>query len=213
MKSLLLNYRKWLFLAGMIMSVTSNSYAKNIGMIAQVYPITEVDFIEFIQERASHMEQDGSLNSLQGTMQTRANQYRDRPKSVGGIKKVTQVKTWLFDPGIVLDHDIISPDGKIIAFRGTYVNPLIYVSLSRTLIFYDADDKAQHEWAIALDKKLKGRDKVILVNGSLLNEEKYFSKAIFFDQEGRLTQRFGISHVPATVDQEGKSLRIHEVIP
>ncbi len=39
------------------------------------------------------------------------------------------------------------------------------------------------------------------------------SKArLYFDQNGVITGKFGIGHVPATVEQEGKMLRIREVV-
>ncbi|KXS30377.1 MAG: Type-F conjugative transfer system protein TraW, partial [Candidatus Gallionella acididurans] len=34
---------------------------------------------------------------------------------------------------------------------------------------------------------------------------------VFYDQGGTLTRRFGITHVPAIVRQEGKRLRIDEL--
>lgn len=107
----------------------------------------------------------------------------------------------------------MTAEGKLIAQRGTHVNPLVLAPLNKTLIFYDADDKEEIEWVSKLDKKLNGKDKLILVKGSILQEEKRFSKSIYFDQAGRLTNRFNISHVPATVTQEGNKLRINEVKP
>jgi conjugal transfer pilus assembly protein TraW len=62
------------------------------------------------------------------------------------------------------------------------------------------------------DKKLKGRDKLILINGSVLDQEKHFKKPIYFDQAGKLTSRFGITHVPAIITQEGMKLIVTEVM-
>lgn len=186
-------------------------YAKDLGAIGQVYPINEVDFLDFIQSRALAMQQNGLVTKLQNDMQKSAALYRDRPTAVVGLTPAIESKSWLFDPSIVLDHDVISQDGKIIATQGTRVNPLVHVSLSKTLIFYDADDKKEIEWVTQLDKKLKGKDKFILVKGSILNEEKRLSKQVYFDQSGRLIARFNIKHVPALVSQEGAYLRISEV--
>jgi conjugal transfer pilus assembly protein TraW len=209
----ILNSKRRLAFLGLTLSLTTFCYAKNIGTIGQAYPILEEDFIEFIQTRASDLEKSGSFTALQNSMKTKAKQYRDRPTRVEGIGKTQKEKSWLFDPSIVLDHDVNTPDGRTIAFRGTHINPLAYVPLSKILIFYDADDKNQHDWAVNLNKKLKGKDKIILVNGSMLDEEKSFPNPIYFDQSGRLSKHFGIHHVPAVVDQDGMLLRIREVKP
>ena len=187
------------------------SFAKDLGVMGEIYPINEPDFLEFIQSRVQAMEKSTQWNQLKNTMQERAERYRDRPTVVTGIQRATQTRSWFFDPSIVLDHDVRTPDGTLIAISGTRVNPLVRISLSKTLIFYDADDVAEVKWATALDKKLKGHDKLILVNGSMLGQEKRFSKPIYFDQAGRLTTHFGIHYVPAIIEQSGLSLKITEV--
>lgn len=206
---------KYLFVLtlGILSCTGSFCYAKNVGTIGQIYSIEEIDFLDFIQARASLMQQNGGLKNLQQTMQQRAISYRDRPTPVENITHTVTAKSWAFDPSIVLDHDVFTADGKIIAKSGTRVNPLNYVPLSKTLIFYDADDKNEVDWVTQLDSKLKGKDKLVVVKGSVLQEEKRLSKTIYFDQSGKLTKRFGIEHVPATVTQEGSLLRISEVKP
>jgi conjugal transfer pilus assembly protein TraW len=207
--------KKYLLLVIAILTSGSSgfSYAKNIGTIGQIYSIEETDFLEFIEGRALLMQQNGSFGNLQKAMQHRAESYRDRPNPVLGIEHAVTSKSWLFDSSIVLDRDVMAPNGSLIAAKGTRVNPLDYVSFNKTLIFYDADDKKEREWVAQIDKKLNGKDKLILVKGSVLEEEKRLSKQIYFDQAGRLISRFGIKHVPAMVSQEEKLLRISEVKP
>ena len=50
------------------------------------------------------------------------------------------------------------------------------------------------------------------MNGSVLDAEKQMQQPIYFDQAGKLTTRFGITHVPAVVMQEGLYLKITEVL-
>jgi conjugal transfer pilus assembly protein TraW len=194
-----------------IMSMSLPIYAKNVGTIGQIYSIKEVDFLEFIQSRALSMQQNGLLNRLQNDMQKNAEEYRNRPTPVKNVAHSTETKSWILDPSIILDHDVLTPEGKLIAAQGTRVNPLAYIALSKALIFYDADDKKEMQWVLEMDKKLNGKDKVILVNGSLLIEEKRLGKQVYFDQSGHLAERFNIKHVPAIVIQEGQHLRVSEI--
>jgi conjugal transfer pilus assembly protein TraW len=203
--------RKIVLMLLISISMLHPAFAKDLGVMGETYPIVEIDFLEFIQSRASAFQQTGQWQHLQNKIQQDAIQYRDRPKRVSGILRVQNTKSWLFDPSIRLDHDVRTPDGKLIAYSGARVNPLALMTLSKALIFYNGDDPDQVAWVMAQDKALKGKDKLILVNGSVLQQEKRFNKSIYFDQERRLTSRFGITHVPAIIIQEGSKLRIKEV--
>ena len=51
----------------------------------------------------------------------------------------------------------------------------------------------------------------ILVGGSYLDLMKSWRMPVYFDQQGLLTRRLGITQVPALVSQEGLRLRIDEL--
>jgi conjugal transfer pilus assembly protein TraW len=193
-----------------------NGYTNNIdnlGIIGETYPIMEIDFLDYLYSRIELMQKNGEWKSIQNHAKQSAINYRDRPTKVEGMTRTAINKSWKYDPSIVLDHDVKTPDGKLIAKQGAVVNPLIYMPLTKTLIFYNSDDQDQVKWAIQLDKKLNGKDKLILVNGSVLEQEKIFKKVIYFDQAGKLISRFGITHVPAIVMQENLHLKIMEIVP
>ena len=95
---------------------------------------------------------------------------------------------------------------------GTKVNPLDTVSLSKALLFIDARDAAQVGRARGILDERGGKVKVILTGGSYLELMRRWKRAVFFDQEGTLTDKLGIRHVPAIVSQEGKRLRIDEFL-
>lgn len=195
----------------MICLTITNLYANDLGVMGETYPIVEVDFMDFIQSRIQMMNQNDQWKQLQNRVQNDAMRYRDRPKKVDGISRAVETRNWQFDPSIVLQHDVTLPDGKLIALAGTRINPFDYISLSKILIFYNGDDTDQVNWVLEQTKKLNKRIKLILVNGSVLTQEKKIKQPIYFDQAGKITSRFGITHVPATVSQEGTILRITEV--
>jgi conjugal transfer pilus assembly protein TraW len=56
------------------------------------------------------------------------------------------------------------------------------------------------------------RVKPVLIAGSWLDLTKQFKKQVYFDQHGVLSARFGISVVPAVIQQRGKQLEL-SVIP
>jgi conjugal transfer pilus assembly protein TraW len=95
---------------------------------------------------------------------------------------------------------------------GTRVNPLDTVSLSRPLLFIDARDTAQLDRAQRLLASARARVKLILTGGSYLDLMRRWKLAVFYDQQGHLTTQLGIRHVPALVTQDGKRLRIDELL-
>lgn len=204
-------YRVQVYRFLLMLLLTTALHAKDLGTMGDVYPIREVDLLSFIQSRVAELKKNGQWHAIENDMQQRAMRYRDRPSSVTGFTKATETKSWLFDPSITLARAVVSPDGKRLVPAGTHVNPLTRVSLSKSLIFFDGDDETQVKWVVTQTKAQQGRTKLILVNGSLLQQEQTFHQPLFFDQAGRLMKRFSIQRVPAMVSQQGLQLRITEV--
>jgi conjugal transfer pilus assembly protein TraW len=94
---------------------------------------------------------------------------------------------------------------------GTRKNPLEVVSLSRHLLFFDGRDPAQVGRVRQLIALYQGRVKPILVGGSYLDLMQSWHVPVYYDQQGLLTRRLGITQVPALVSQEGLRLRIDEL--
>ena len=132
-----------------------------------------------------------------------------RPTPVAGLTATQEARSWSYDPTVTLDRDIRDQKGNLIGAAGQRINPLDFVGLHEQLVFVDGDDTAQLDWAT------RGfgdpQAKIIFVAGSPLEAMSTRKRRFFFDQEGRLTQRFGIEHVPAVVAQAGRVLHVSEV--
>jgi len=102
-------------------------------------------------------------------------------------------------------------EGKVIAPPGTQINPLGTVSLSKHLLFFDARDAEQLKLARQLLERYHGKVKLILTGGSHLDLARKWKQAIYYDQQGTLTDKLRIRQVPALVSQEGSRLRIDEI--
>ena len=185
--------------------------SSNLGVHGQTYPILEQDFLQWIQTRLATLQQQGQLQALQQQWMKEAAKHADRPTPVTGITTTSLARTWRWDPSIQVSTTLRDTRGAVLVPAGTLVNPLNLISLRHGLVFYNADDPKQVRWAQKIDAQEKGEEKLILVQGSILSQTKIFQKPLYFDQEGRLTRRFHISHVPAIVTQEGLHLRIREV--
>ena len=86
--------------------------------------------------------------------------------------------------------------------------------MREALIFIDGNDKSQTEYGLSKYKELNEKVKIILINGSptdLMIEHKNKTQ-FYFDQDGVLTNKLGIKHVPAIVTQDGLRLKVTEVV-
>ena len=186
-------------------------FAKDLGVVGKTYAIQEEDFLTFIQKRMAHMQKNGEWAKLQDQFKERVARNADRPHPVDHLTRATTPKYWNYDPSIMVPYDLKDTEGRIFAKAGTSVNPLTIINLHKALVFFDGDDAKQVAWAENINTKLNGKIKLILVRGSVIEQEKRFLTPIYFDQEGRLTKRFSIQHVPAIVQQEGFHLKISEI--
>ena len=185
--------------------------ALDLGKIGPTYPIAEPSFLEFIEARLREKERSGEIQRLQGEAQARAIASINTPPPVSGVKPTEKARTHYYDPSFTLDANLHDDKGHVLFPAGTRKNPLEVVSLSKHLLFFDARDAKQLERARALIDHYEGKVKPILVAGSYMDLMKRWQIRVYYDQQGSLTRRLGITQVPALVSQEGLRLRIDEL--
>lgn len=193
--------------------LSSHSNAHDLGVVGKIYPIKETDLLELIQTRIVTMQKNGDWQKLQDQAKARVAKQIDRPQAISNIHRTVIAKSWRYDPSILVPYDLKDTDGNVFAKAGTRINPLSFTKLHTALVFYDGDDKEQVDWVKQINKKYDGKTKLILVNGSIVEQEKTFHQPIYFDQQGRLTTTFHITQVPSIVYQDGMELVIAEITP
>jgi conjugal transfer pilus assembly protein TraW len=129
-----------------------------------------------------------------------------------GIINAKENKEYFFDPTFILKEDLLDHKGQLIHKAGTKVNPLEQVPLSSDLIFINGDNLKQVEFALSHYEAKASKAKIILVKGAPMKLQKEHKIWIYFDQNGILTSKFGISQVPAVVRQDKLRLKISEVV-
>lgn len=185
--------------------------AESLGTIGPTYPIAEQNLLDLIMARLREKERSGELQRMEELAKARATQSITSPKPVPGLRRADTGRTYYYDPTFTLDRNITDENGQLLFPAGMKVNPLDVVSLSKHLLFFDARDPRQVARAKDLIETNQGRVKAILVGGSYLELIKAWNRQVFYDQDGALVRRLGITAVPAIVSQEGSRLRIDEV--
>ena len=181
--------------------------ARDYGQRGTVFPVIERDLLEQIHSRLAQMERSGETARLNEDLKRRTIARVNRPDPVAGIVRTSEARRWQFDPTITLAADIRGAKGELIHAAGTRVNPLDSVGLRADLLFLDGDDPDQLAWALKQDANAK----LILVKGAPLELMKARQRRFYFDQGGKLTDKFGIRATPARVRQNGRMLEVSEI--
>jgi len=195
---------------GLMLGATG-ARAMDLGVIGPTYEISEPHLLQMIEQRLRAKERSGELGRLEAQVRERGIATVKNPPPVTGLRATETVRTFYFDPSFTLDRNILGPQGELLFAAGTRKNPLEVVSLSRHLLFFDARDPRQVGRARQLIALYQGRVKPILVGGSYLDLMQSWHVPVYYDQQGLLTRRLGITQVPALVSQEGLRLRIDEL--
>ncbi|UEC01780.1 type-F conjugative transfer system protein TraW [Burkholderia vietnamiensis] len=189
----------------------TSAHATDLGVLGPTYEITEPHLLNMIEQRLREKERSGELARIEEEARARGTDTVRNPQPVASVHTTQSARTFYFDPTFTLDRNIVGAKGELLFPAGTRKNPLEIVSLSRHLLFFDARDSRQVLRARELLAHYQGKVKPILTGGSYLDLMKSWRIPVYYDQQGLLTRRLGITQVPALVSQEGQRLRIDEL--
>ena len=190
--------------------LVSSVFARDHGVMGQTWPIAEPDLLTTIDMKLKTLEGNGSIERMQRELVAKTEHRVRNPLPVAGISATQNDRSWMFDPSIVVENDVRDQKGNVIAARGARVNPLALIEMPIDLVFVDGRDAGQLAWATKNWSSEKA--KIIFVSGSPFDRMGEYQRRFFFDQQGKLTGHFGITHVPAVVSQKGQLLEVREVV-
>ena len=196
----------------LLISFTTQATVYDLGVVGQTYEIAEPDMLEGFYNKLRQAEADGKMAEVEERMKERFIAHANRPKGVV-LPRTQTHRVHYFDPSIVLSQDIVDHEGNVLWPSGTTVNPLDYVSMTQQWLFFDADDPEQAAWAHDYLKRYPNQVRPILTQGAVLELTEAWQIRLYFDQHGKYVEKFGIRTVPSLISQEGKKLRIDEIVP
>jgi conjugal transfer pilus assembly protein TraW len=199
-----------LLVAGAVVGIPVRTEARDYGQTGQAFPVIEPDLLATIETRLKRAEASGELARTNDMFAKRAEAKVRRPTPVAGITPARRAREWDFDPSVRVEQDIRDQKGNLIAAAGQSINPLDFVKIRQDLVFIDGDDDEQIAWATARYTDLNA--KIIFVSGSPIEAMTSRKRRFYFDQEGKLTSKFGIEHTPAIVRQTGRVMRVSEQV-
>ncbi|HBU8663685.1 TPA: type-F conjugative transfer system protein TraW [Klebsiella oxytoca] len=172
--------------------------AADLGTWGDLWPVREQDMLQLITQRLQKLQTSGQWDQTMDEFKQRVIENSQRPAPVEGIKRAEKYEQRWFDPSICLTEDLKDHEGRVFARKGEVVNPLKTVPFMQTLYFINGDDADQVAW---MKRQVPETlmSKIILVRGSVPDTSAALDSRIYFDQNGVLSQRFGLTAVPARI--------------
>lgn len=185
-------------------------FAKSLGVIGEIFPIRELSLLTLIEERLKTLSSSGALASQELAWQERAATSANRPHPVG-LRRAALSRISHYDPTLTLTSPVFNEHGAVLYPVGFRVNGLeARPDYKPCWLFLNGDDKAQVLWAKSFMRSCVN-PKIILTGGAVRDAEIALDSVIYFDQEGRLSKRFQLQAVPASITRNGNRLLIKEV--
>ncbi len=191
--------------------MSSQAYA--MESIGPVNPIEEPSMLEEIHKKLRELEANGEMERFKEEFVENTKRSVEEPQPVQNVITTREARSYHIDPTWTAPNTITTPDGKHIVQAGDSINPLDYITWSRKFLFFDARDSRQVELAAQIITAENGAVRAILVAGRPLDLTRAWKRQVYFDQGGSLVRKLGIRQVPALVYQDGKKLRVDEIVP
>jgi conjugal transfer pilus assembly protein TraW len=193
--------------------VSPLTQAADLGTWGDLWPVREQDMLQLITQRLQSLQSSGQWDQTMDAFKQRVIENSQRPAPVEGIKRAEKYEQRWFDPSIRLTEDLKDNEGRVFARKGDVVNPLKTVPFVQTLYFINGDDADQLAW---MKRQVPETlmSKIILVRGSIPDTSAALDSRIYFDQNGVLSKRFGLTAVPARITPAPSGERLNiEVFP
>ena len=183
--------------------VTSPVVAHDLGVHGSLFPIAEPDIRDVMMEQIKKVDWDKINNGMVDSAKT----YLDRLPSAG-LPRALETKTIWVDPSVIASSDISAPvkkeDGsyqwEVIVPAGSKVNPLEKITTVQRMLFFDAADADQVDFAVQALKKHKVALDLVLTGGNIKDVANLVGRPVFHANSALLAKA-KVDHVPALVGQ------------
>ena len=175
----------------------------NLGKIGNTFSIQEKDALEEIIEKAEKLDWEAFWKNYSKLIYKHFTVNFDLPKAENySVKKET--------PLYVLDINITDAYGNIIYPAGYTFNPLDYIKLPYTFVFFDGEDENEVKYVVERFGKTNNVY-FFVTKGNILILREQFKKENVYPVNNFILDRFKVKKTVSVVIQEGNYLKIEEV--
>lgn len=180
--------------------------AKDLGTVGNIYEITERDFLEEIQDRASGVDWNALMRDARARLEANIG------KVDKGFPKASDNATYYIDLTTKLDHPVYvrNKSGKpqLLYPKGYKFNVLDYVKFNQRYVVFDAERPEEVAWYKSMFVN-DPNSMPIISRGNALEFAKEVKREIYILDE-QLAGRFELKATPTVIYQSGNKLRADE---
>ena len=182
----------------------AQSSGKDLGVHGKLYEIKEEDMLSYVKRKAGEID----LQALRGSMEKKIEESYAKHSLVSlDVPSATEERVRYMDPSVMVRNPLYDHMGKIIS-PARVVNPLDHVSLSKSILILRED---QMERALEETSK-SGENPILILTHGDIRRASSFAGQIVYKANPFMLRRFQVEKVPSLVKQEGRKLRVEEMV-
>lgn len=112
-----------IWIAAAIVTISS-AHAEYLGNYGNLWPIDEEHAVEQTINKLKEMERTGELKERMDRYKADVIDSIENPDPVPGVQTVTFPRTYLLDPSVTVQENVMDDAGKLMVLAGTRINPL-----------------------------------------------------------------------------------------
>lgn len=184
--------------------VAAQASGKNLGVHGKLYEIREEDMLSYVRRKAGEID----MRALRESMERKLEESYARHSFVSlGVPSATEERVRYVDPSVNVRNPLYDHTGKMI-FPAGIVNPLDHISLSKSIMVLREDQVKR-----VLEETDKRAEKpILLLTDGDIRRASLLAGRMVYKATPFMLRRFRIEKVPSLITQEGKRLKVKEMI-
>ena len=177
---------------------------KDLGVHGKLYEIREEDMLSYVRRKAGEID----MRALRENMEKRLEESYAEHSSVSlDVPSATEERVRYIDPSVNVRNPLYDHTGEIIFPAGT-VNPLDHVPLSKSILVLREDQVKR----TLKETDKRGEKPILLLTDGNIRRASSLAGRMVYKASPFMLRRLQIEKVPSLVTQEGKKLRVKEMV-
>lgn len=177
---------------------------KDLGVHGRLYEIKEEDMLSYVRRKAGGID----MRALRESMEKELEESYARHSFVSlDVPSATEERVRYVDPSVNVRNPLYDHTGRMI-FPAGVVNPLDHVRLSKSILVLKEDQVKR-----ALEEAGKrGEKPILLLTDGDIRKASSPAGRMVYKASPFMLRRLQIEKVPSIVTQEGRKLRVEEMV-
>ena len=184
--------------------VPTRASGKDLGVHGRLYEIKEEDMLSYVRRKAGEID----MRALQDSMEKKVRESWAQHSFVSlDVPSATEERVRYVDPSVSVQNPLYDHTGKMI-FPAGVVNPLDHVSLSKSILVLREDQVKR----VLEETGKRGEKPILLLTDGDIRRASSLAGRMAYKATPFMLRRLGVEKVPSLVEQEGRELRVREMV-